>query len=534
MKKRFKKWFAFFMLFLTSASLRAGELVPPVFLEPLPEEYGDEYRQFQGISSLAVTSERDIWVTWYTGGVTEDRDNYVVLARSRDGGKTWSKPLFCLDQPGEPRQYDPSLWFAPDGKLYLFWSQRPGHDGPADLWCISTADPESEKPTWSAPRFVTEGIMMNKPIADSKGRWILPVSVWNLPWAGDPDLDRSPNGPAGAWFVVSEDEGKSWTKLGRGYTPPEFALFDEHSIVELNDGRFWIMNRTNRGIGDFYSEDGGKTWTDLKESVIRHTSSRFFLRRLQSGNLILVKNGPIDQDVGRSRMTAFLSKDDGKTWEGGLLLDERHGVSYPDGDQTPNGMIHLTYDYSRTSAMEIYAVRITEADILAGKLVSPNSQLRVIVNKATGRTSAAARANVKLEKNEDGKPFLMDPRGILKPVCEQDEVREIETAQPIFRNRDYVFNEIPDWLKGRRFIFSPIDSTSAVCEEPGMVYALTPTVKRNRDSAVETLEKAGFQKVAQPEFILFGWSPNDAVTLFQKKMEKGEKIELPKWGVLIF
>ena len=142
-----KNWFAFFLFFLSAAPLCAGDLVPPVFLEPLPTEYGDEFRKFQGISSLAVTGDRDIWVTWYTGGVTEDRDNYVVLSRSRDGGKTWSKPLFCLDQPGEPRLYDPSIWFAPDGRLFLFFSQRPGHEGPADPWCISTEDPGSEKPT---------------------------------------------------------------------------------------------------------------------------------------------------------------------------------------------------------------------------------------------------------------------------------------------------------------------------------------------------------------------------------------------------
>ncbi|MBO5437306.1 MAG: hypothetical protein J6A23_06560, partial [Thermoguttaceae bacterium] len=84
------------------------------------------------------------------------------------------------------------------------------------------------------------------------------------------------------------------------------------------------------------------------------------------------------------------------------------------------------------------------------------------------------------------------------------------------------------------FIFSPIDSTSAVCVGSGMVYAVTPTVKRNKDSAVEALENAGFEKAAKQEFILFGSSGNDAVTLFQKKMEKGEKIRLPKWGVLIF
>lgn len=513
---------------------QAGELVPPVFLDPVPEEYADEFRKFQGISSLAVTSNQDIWVTWYTGGVTEDRDNYVLLVRSRDGGKTWSKPLFALDQPGEPRQYDPSIWYAPDGKLYLFWAQRPGHAGAADLWMICTANPNDEKPVWSKPRFITSGIMMNKPIADSKGRWILPVSVWNLKWAGDPNLDTSPNGPAGAWFVVSEDQGKTWTKLGRGYTPPSHALFDEHSIVELKDGRFWLMNRTNRGIGDFYSADGGKTWTDFKESKMKHTSSRFFLRRMQSGNLILAKHGNVDQDCGRSQLKVFLSKDDGQTWEGGLMLDERPGISYPDGDQTPDGTIYMTYDYSRTGAKEIYAVRITEEDILAGKLVSPGSKLGIIANKATGFAPPKPSEKVILAPNSDGKPLGTGIHAELKPVNEKDQVKSVETGQPIFSNRDYRFNEIPDYLKGKRFIYAPIDGVSAVCSQAGWVYVWTPMPHRNRDSAVEVLKKAGFEKAAKPEFTVFGTSANDTVTLFQKKVCEGEKIELPKWSVLMF
>ena len=217
-----KLTFLFFALLAISAPVLAGERVPPVVLSPLPDEYADQFRRFQGIPSLAVTDDQNIWACWYSGGVTEDRDNYVVVVHSTDGGETWSAPLFAIDQPGEPREYDPSIWYAPDGKLHVYWAQRPGEDGPADVWTLTCSNPNTE-PVWEkTPQFVTSGVMMNKPIADSRGRWIFPVSVWNLPWAGGGEkLDRSPNGPCGAWFVVSEDQGKTYTKLGRGYTPVE-------------------------------------------------------------------------------------------------------------------------------------------------------------------------------------------------------------------------------------------------------------------------------------------------------------------------
>ena len=44
------------------------------------------------------------------------------------------------------------------------------------------------------------------------------------------------------------------------------------------------------------------------------------------------------------------STDDGKTWNDGLLLDERKGVSYPDGVQDRHGLIWITYDRDRGGA----------------------------------------------------------------------------------------------------------------------------------------------------------------------------------------
>ena len=67
--------------------------------------------------------------------------------------------------------------------------------------------------------------------------------------------------------------------------------------------------------------------------------ARFFIRRLASGKLLLVKHDPPDGKT-RSHLTAYLSDDDGATWEGGLMIDERPGVSYPDGVQAPDGTLY--------------------------------------------------------------------------------------------------------------------------------------------------------------------------------------------------
>ncbi len=81
--------------------------------------------------------------------------------------------------------------------------------------------------------------------------------------------------------------------------------------------------------------------------------------------------------TGRSHLTAFLSTDDGETWQGGLLLDERANVSYPDGAQTADGRIYIIYDRERYDAKEILMAVFSEADVLMRTAISSDMRLKV-------------------------------------------------------------------------------------------------------------------------------------------------------------
>ncbi|MBQ1456188.1 MAG: exo-alpha-sialidase [Thermoguttaceae bacterium] len=382
-----------------AAALCAGRcaaddpLVPPPILRPVPEKYADSQRRWQGIPSLEATSDSRIWICWYSGGRTEDEENYILLVTSPDRGETWSKPIFAIDPPGMVRAFDASMWLDPNGRFWLFWSQgeqdysgeKREWDGRVGVWAITTDNPEAgEDAVWSEPRRICDGIMMCKPIVDSRGRYLLPVSIWRI---SGKYQHLVPPERIGASLWCSEDQGKTFSFLGRSWADKEVSEYDEHNIVEMKDGSLKMFARTKYGIGESVSNDGGVTWPDLAPSPIKHTSSRFFVRRLNSGRLILVKNGPIDSDVGRTRMMAFLSDDDGATWSDGLVIDERTNVSYPDGNQTEDGTIFLTYDHDRYGQREIMAARITEEDILAGKIVTEGSKLKIRVNQATGERS---------------------------------------------------------------------------------------------------------------------------------------------------
>jgi predicted neuraminidase len=346
---------------------------PPQVIDHPGADHAVLSRAFQGIPSLAIAPNGRLWATWYAGKTpAEDGNNYVVVATSGDNGKTWEEShIIDPDGDGPVRAYDPEMWLDPTGKLWSFWAQTIGHDGTvAGVWTMTTSNPDAAQPTWTKPQRLTDGVMMCKPTVLSTGEWILPASTWRK-------TDDS------ARLIVSRDQGKTWNLEGACNIPVDVRIFDEHMIVERKDGSLWMLVRVKYGIGQSVSKDRGKTWSPLQPSQIEHPTARFFVRRLNSGNLLLVKHGPIKERTGRSHLTAYLSKDDGETWEGGLLLDEREGVSYPDGQQDQNGLIHIIYDFSRRDQREILLTRFTEADILKGHPASKTAPFKTIVSKAS-------------------------------------------------------------------------------------------------------------------------------------------------------
>ncbi|MCH9656455.1 MAG: glycoside hydrolase [Planctomycetes bacterium] len=357
-------------------------VAPPVNTQP-GKEYADDTRLFQGIPGMERASNGRLWALWYAGGTGEGELNYVTLVTSQDDGKSWSGPKVVIDPPGPVRAYDPAIWHDPSGRLWVFWAQSyRWWDGRSGVWAITTENSDQEHPKWSKPRRICNGIMMNKPTVLANGDWLLPVAVWkqsakdSIEYRFDLPEERGGN------IFISKDKGKSFQLLGQTNVPQR--TFDEHMIVERKDKSLWTLVRTSYGIGESSSTDGGKTWSAGKASSIPHINARFFIRRLKSGNLVLVRHNPKNRKTRRD-LTAYLSTDDGKTWQGGLLLDERPGVSYPDGIQSEDGIIYIIYDYSRTGEKKILMSTFKEEDILAGKPVSGKVRQRVLINQATAQ-----------------------------------------------------------------------------------------------------------------------------------------------------
>ncbi len=368
-----------------------------VHTAPIPARYRDENRMFLCGPGIAVSPGGRLWITFKTGDIGEDEDNCTVVVTSGDKGETWSGPVLAVDTDGPVRTNDPGIWTDPNGRVTLMFGQVYGFwDGRGGLWTMTAENGDDEHTKWSEPVRLSDGYTKNKPFVTKDGKWLYLIEHmgpegWRGRYAKGAPMERGLIHPRPelnhANVFVSEDEGRTLRYYGQSKIPAKDKTFQEHMIVEKRDGTLWMLGRTNYGVGEAFSKDGGKTWTEMAPAKgIQGPSSRTFFQRLASGSILLIKNGAeIDQPSGRTHMTAYLSEDDGETWPHRLLLDER-ATSYPDAAQDRDGVIHIVHDFERTGAKVVCYHRVTEADIKAGKLVAEGSALGRIANQATHKT----------------------------------------------------------------------------------------------------------------------------------------------------
>lgn len=361
-------------------------LIPPrLNTSPLPQ-YDYDRLDYGMTIGIERTPRGRLWACWVGGG--DSPKAFFVLATSDDDGETWSKPRLVVDAHAQNLPMDRSilvgnLWTDPLGRLWLFFDQSMHmFDGRAGVWASISENPDADEPQWSAPRRIWHGVMLNKPTVLSNGEWLLPISLNQCegfgPFAGCfPELAPL----RGANVFVSADQGATWARRGSVTFPnPDWH---EHMLVERKDGTLWMLARTTKGIMESISVDGGRTWSlPTDPGRMRQPKARFFIRRLVSGRLLFVKHGDaIDAHQGRVKLSAWLSDDDGRSWDGGLILDDRSGVSYPDGTQAPDGTIYISYDRNRATDGEVLLARVTEKDIMARRIVVATSGLKKLISR---------------------------------------------------------------------------------------------------------------------------------------------------------
>ncbi len=339
--------------------------------KPKSEKYDKDIRTFQGCPTLAVTNGGRIYLGWYAGGTGEPHmENYNLLIYSDDHGVTWSKPLIVIPSSYENRVHalDIQLFTDPSGALHLAWVQNNTDECRGEIpephdyqpvvvrdgwvfpdmqhseWEIVCRNPDADEPEFSEPRFLFHGFLRCKPTFLKNGSWIY--------CAYDQLTDRY-------GYYISRDCGKTFTHYAGAKKIPTW--FDETMAYQLEDGRVRMLARTSLGeLAEAVSADNGETWGPSALSGIVCADTRFFVKKLPSGRVLLITN---DHRTERRNMTLLLSEDDGKTWKYKKCIDTRSELSYPDADLSGED-IYLSYDRGRITEREILFCRFREQDII--------------------------------------------------------------------------------------------------------------------------------------------------------------------------
>lgn len=384
------------------AFVRSVGDIPPVIRTDGLEAYSSNRLDYALMNGLAMTRGGRIYLNWISGG--DGAGSFTAGNWSDDGGRTWTDVNLVID--GHDGTYTDrnniigTYWLDPDGRLRLYTDQSLFHyDRRAGVWESVCENPDAARPVWSKPRRLCDGHVMNKPIVLRNGEWAFSAYLNDCgafgkgaPSVGGAFAELDPF--RGSTCYVSSDRGRTWTRRGAVKFPG--SDWQETQLLERKDGTLRVFSRVcveraedGKKIGCLMasdSRDGGWSWSSPRTlPTMDNVNARFQVVRLASGRLLFVCHGRPEEGgkdgVGRVRLSAYLSDDDGESWKGGLVLDPTFG-SYPDVVQAPDGTICVAHDHGRGSEAEIWFHRFTEDDVLAGKSVSPGSRLGTVAFRA--------------------------------------------------------------------------------------------------------------------------------------------------------
>jgi hypothetical protein len=534
--------------------------VPEVEPEKVADTYNDHFQVFDKPNGK-------LFAVWCQASVEAAPNQHVAFSRSTDKGKTWEKPRVLAGNKtvaeGIANNGAIASWAFPlvskSGRIYIIYNQSLPGTTSASVGIMRCIASDDDGETWTKPAQIpfpqsvnnsqdntasTGWIVWQKPLRLGKnGNYLVGVS-----YSATPAHSKHRTVTMFIHFDNIDDNPAPENVVARWVMTGDKALAcdvycEEPSIVKLPDGRLFAVMRSGTGSPLWsVSNDNGETWTAPKilrmkdgGDPISHSmspcpiydwkgneaaSGLYFLmahNRYNKWNPNPWQNrGPLYLFAGRYQKDA-----EQPVWFDGpkKFIERKSRNSFYTSTTQLDGKTVLWYNDQKFYLLG----RVIGENFFDGQpdteLYKPEAEIDL--------------SSFSLENHADGKPIRLgtSPKLELKNDAEQ---RIFKQGEKIFKNRNYTVIQCPKELIGKKFVRSNIESVEVVCRKSGMVYVLTPLKNRNQDSVTKILLKLGFEKVAQPETLLFERTPDAIVTLYQKEVQEGETIKLEKWSVLIY
>lgn len=265
----------------------------------------------------------------------------LVMKRSTDSGRTWSKQVILWDDLENTCGNPCPVLDRSTGtiSLLLTWNSGQVHERQIatgfgnDSRRVFLSQSSDHGMTWSAPQDITE---------DTKRKswsWYATgpgagIQIEKGPYAGRLVIPCDHKEPSnrGTLFhshvIFSDDGGNTWKLGGRSPQPKT----NESEVVELTDGRLMLNMRNYRQGAKArqvcFSSDGGLSWSDqIQDETLIEPICQASIRRISwpegdsnERGMILFSNPA--HKTKRRQLTIRASMDDGRTWPHSILIHE--------------------------------------------------------------------------------------------------------------------------------------------------------------------------------------------------------------------
>jgi len=339
------------VLLVWSASALAAD--PGRIVLDLPPGPGNP-RNSEG-AFLDLSDGRILFVySRFIGEAASDHAKARLAARTSRDGETWSDDTI-IATPGEDEAMNVmsvSLLPLRQGEIGMFYLlRRSWHE--LRMYLRRSGD---DGRTWSEPVLCMPGAGYyvtnnDRIIRLASGRLVVPAALHKrrtdrneaaaLDWRGI------------ALFFLSDDDGRTWRESAGYVTLPVVhtrAGLQEPGVVQLSDGRIWGWARTDLGRQyEFFSSDGGETWTQAAPSRFTSPNSPLSMKPLPGQPRLLAVWNPAPayetralKPPGGDRTPLVLATGTGPStgWKAARIID---GLDDPTGGYCYTA-IHFTKD----------------------------------------------------------------------------------------------------------------------------------------------------------------------------------------------
>jgi predicted neuraminidase len=248
-------------------------------------------------ASTIAETENGLVAAWFGG--THERHPDVGIWLSRFVDEKWTAPLEVANgiQSATNRYpcWNPVLFQPKSGPLMLFYKVGPS---PSTWWGMlmeMRVLQNGLETLLPKPRRLPDGILgpvKNKPVQLANGDILCPSSTEDHGWR--------------VHFEWTSDLGRTWHSTGPVNDGKAIGAI-QPSILFYSGNRLQALGRTRQGkIFESWSDDDGRTWSEMKLTLLPNPNSGIDAVTLRDGRQLLVYN---HSTRGRSPLNVAVSSD---------------------------------------------------------------------------------------------------------------------------------------------------------------------------------------------------------------------------------